>query len=68
MKTRDFLKLLVMMLAVPFVFAACDNDDDPVPVPLLLNLHLFLTQSLIILCLKTSRGYIFSVQAMRVAA
>lgn len=33
MKTRDFLKLLVMMLAVPFVFAACDNDDDPVPVP-----------------------------------
>ena len=33
MKTRDFLKLLVMMLAVPFVFAACDDDDDPVPVP-----------------------------------
>lgn len=33
MKTRDFLKLLVMMLAVPFVFAACSDDDDPVPVP-----------------------------------
>ena len=33
MKTRDFLKLLVMMLAVPFVFAACSDDDDPLPVP-----------------------------------
>lgn len=33
MKTRDFLKLLVMMLAVPFVFAACSDDDGPVPSP-----------------------------------
>ena len=33
MKKRDFFKLLAMIVAVPFVFAACTNDDDPAIVP-----------------------------------
>ena len=35
MNVRDFLKLLAMLVAVPFVLTACDKDDDPdvIPVP-----------------------------------
>ena len=33
MKKRDFLKLLVMIVAVPFVLTACSNDDVPTIVP-----------------------------------
>ena len=33
MKLRDFLKIGMLVMAVPFVFAACDKDDDPTPVP-----------------------------------
>ena len=35
MNVRDFLKLMSMLVAVPFVLTACDKDDDPdvIPVP-----------------------------------
>ena len=35
MNVRDFLKLMTMLVAVPFVFTACSLDDDldPIPVP-----------------------------------
>lgn len=33
MKLRDFLKISMLAIAVPFVFAACDKDNDPTPTP-----------------------------------
>lgn len=33
MKLRDFLKISMLAMAVPFVFAACDKDNDPTPTP-----------------------------------
>jgi YVTN family beta-propeller protein len=33
MNVRDFLKLMSMLVAVPFVLTACDKDDDPEVTP-----------------------------------
>jgi len=33
MNVRDFLKLMAMLVAVPFVLTACDKDDDPEVTP-----------------------------------
>lgn len=33
MNVREFLKLLAMLVAVPFVLTACTKDDDPTPEP-----------------------------------
>lgn len=33
MNVRDFLKLMAMLVAVPFVLTACDKDDDPDVIP-----------------------------------
>ena len=33
MKLRNFLKISMLVMAVPFVFVACDKDNDPTPTP-----------------------------------